>query len=655
MKRIFLTFFLGTIILINSNLLGQVNNCFLYDYQPKAFVKPPSVSSQKPTQTNTVILRLKNDTICKVSKYVFGNAVAAWNGSYTDAVLINATKIMAPTLIRFPGGTWSDGWFMDKVPTDVPDSVYDGNSYNGVSITATKKNAFSAHTGTQGGWVTTTDQYYAFRKAAGVSEGLMTVNYGYARYGTGKDPVARAAHEAANWVRYDKGRTKYWEIGNETAGPWEYTFMIDTKKNQDGQPTFVTGDLYGKHFKVFVDSMKTAAAKIGATIYIGGQVQAAGDNGTSQWAIGNRTWNQGFFNAVGDSADFYVVHNYFSNSNVVKDLLTQPGQALLSNVTYINNDIAKYKAHSKPIALTEYNMNGGAPANVGSSFVNGMQASVLMCEMIKNKVFMGARWFINGMMSGNELGTNYANKPHPEFYYLAYLQKYFGDVAIKTTYTPANPSLLSYASRYSTGETGVVFVNAGDALQTVSILTDTIGVGDKYYIYSFTSNTDSAGFSPTVYINGVAPALNQFGPIGPIASQLFTINAAEYTTDGKEIRFTSPRRSLQMIVIEKGTYRIPPVVSGLNSTNASLFKLQQNYPNPVNSTTRISYELPESVFVTLKVFDCQGREVSTLVNGLQSAGSQSVQFNASNLRNGVYFYKIDAGQYHDAKKLIIQK
>jgi len=287
--------------------------------------------------------------------------------------------------------------------------------------------------------------------------------------------------------------------------------------------------------------------------------------------------------------------------------------------------------------------------------VNGMQASVLMCEMIKNKVFMGARWFINGMMSGNELGSKYANKPHPEFYYLAYLQKYFGDVAIKTTYTPANPSLLSYASRYSTGETGVVFVNAGDGLQTVSILTDTIGVGDKYYIYSFTSNTDSAGFSPTVYINGVAPALNQFGPIGPIASQLFTINAAEYTTDGKEIRFTSPRRSLQMIVIEKGTYRIPPVVSGLNSTNASLFKLQQNYPNPVNSTTRISYELPESVFVTLKVFDCQGREVSTLVNGLQSAGSQSVQFNASNLRNGVYFYKIDAGQYHDAKKLIIQK
>jgi len=649
MKRTFLTFFLGIIILLSSNLYGQVNNCFLYDYQPKAAVIPASVDSLKPSKKATVVLRLKNDTICKVSKYVFGNAVAAWCGSYTDATLIKYTKVMAPTLIRFPGGTWSDGWFMDKIPTDLPDSVYDGSKYNGVSIKATPKNAFSAHSGASGGWVTSTDQYYAFRKAAGVSEGLMTVNYAYARYGTGKDPVARAAHEAANWVRYDKGRTKYWEIGNESAGPWEYTFMIDTKKNQDGQPTFVTGDLYGKHFKVFVDSMKTAAKKIGATIYIGGQVQAAADNGNSQWALGNRTWNQGFFKQVGDSCDFYVVHNYFSNSNVVTSLLTQPGQSLNSNVTYIWNDIAKYKAHSKPIALTEYNMGGGAPANVGSSFEMGMQASVLMCEMIKNKVFMGARWYINGMFSGNEYGANYADHPRAEFYYLTYLQKYIGDVAISTIST--NPNVLSYASRYSGGETGMVVVNAGNLPQTVSVLTDSVGVGDKYYIYSFTSNNDSTGFSPTVYINGIPPTKYQFGPL----SSLFTINAAAYTTDSREIKFTSPGRSLQMITIEKGTNHFTSIVTGINSTNASLFKLQQNYPNPVSSTTSISYELPESVFVTLKVYDCQGREVSTLVNGLQSEGSQSVQFNTSNLRSGVYFYKIDAGQYHDAKKLIIQK
>ncbi|MFA6403600.1 MAG: hypothetical protein WCX31_18545 [Salinivirgaceae bacterium] len=359
MKRIFYAFFLGAIVLVSSNLYGQTDNCFLYDYQPKVAEIPASVDSLKPTQKVSVTLKLKTDTICKVSKYVFGNAVAAWCGSYTDAALINATKLMDPTLIRYPGGTWSDGWFMDKVPTDLPDSVYDGTKYNGVSITATPKNKVGVHTGTQGGWVTTTDQYYAFRKAAGVSEGLITVNYAYARIGTSKDPVAQAAHEAANWVRYDNGRTKYWEIGNESAGPWEWTFMIDTTKNQDGQPTFISGALYGKHFKVFVDSMKAAAQTIGTTIYIGGQVQAAADNGNSQWALGNRTWNEGFFKQVSNTCDFYVVHNYFSSSSNVKELLTQPGQSIKSNVTYIWNDIAKYDAYSKPIALTEYNMGWG--------------------------------------------------------------------------------------------------------------------------------------------------------------------------------------------------------------------------------------------------------------------------------------------------------
>jgi hypothetical protein len=87
----------------------------------------------------------------------------------------------------------------------------------------------------------------------------------------------------------------------------------------------------------------------------------------------------------------------------------------------------------------------------------------------------------------------------------------------------------------------------------------------------------------------------------------------------------------------------------------SLFKLHQNYPNPVNTNARISYELPSGVFVTLKVYDSQGREVATLVNGLQDAGSQSAEFNVFNLQSGVYFYKIDAGKYHDSKKLIILK
>jgi len=113
-----------------------------------------------------------------------------------------------------------------------------------------------------------------------------------------------------------------------------------------------------------------------------------------------------------------------------------------------------------------------------------------------------------------------------------------------------------------------------------------------------------------------------------------------------------------MIIIEKGTNHIivnDSILDEVNSVMTSLFKLYQNYPNPVYSTTLISYQLQESAFVTLKVFDSQGREIITLVNEYQKAGNHSMQFNASSLQSGVYLYRIETGQCHDIKKLIVLK
>src|SRR4030042_4592536 len=101
--------------------------------------------------------------------------------------------------------------------------------------------------------------------------GIITINYGYARYSTGPNPLQTAAGYAADWVRYDNGRTKFWEIGNESSGPWQAGFRIDTSVNQDGQSLIISGELYGEHFKIFVDSMKAAAAEINHEIFIGAQ------------------------------------------------------------------------------------------------------------------------------------------------------------------------------------------------------------------------------------------------------------------------------------------------------------------------------------------------------------------------------------------------
>jgi hypothetical protein len=225
---------LGTaIFLITVNLFGQNSeNCFLDDFELKTAEIPHAVNAEKPVEPVSVIVAINSATIGKISKYVFGNAIAAWAGAHDNPALVEGIELLAPSLIRFPGGSWSNGYFWNKIiPSDVPDLIYDGTTYNATTNTATKIE-FVGHSGTEG-WVTSTDQYYTLRRKTNVAQGLITINYGYARYGTSNDPVAQAAHLAADWVRYDKGRTRFWEIGNENGGPWEYGWMIDTRINKD--------------------------------------------------------------------------------------------------------------------------------------------------------------------------------------------------------------------------------------------------------------------------------------------------------------------------------------------------------------------------------------------------------------------------------------
>jgi len=85
------------------------------------------------------------------------------------------------------------------------------------------------------------------------------------------------------------------------------------------------------------------------------------------------------------------------------------------------------------------------------------------------------------------------------------------------------------------------------------------------------------------------------------------------------------------------------------------FALSQNYPNPFNPATMISYQLPINSLVMLKVYDILGREVRTLVDGRMNAGVHTVQFDASDLPSGVYFYRILAGEYVSMKKSLLVK
>lgn len=85
------------------------------------------------------------------------------------------------------------------------------------------------------------------------------------------------------------------------------------------------------------------------------------------------------------------------------------------------------------------------------------------------------------------------------------------------------------------------------------------------------------------------------------------------------------------------------------------FILHQNFPNPFNPTTSLQYAIGSRQFVTLKVYDLLGREIATLVNEEKLPGFYEIEFNATNLPSGTYFYKLQAGNYSEIKKMILLK
>jgi plastocyanin len=92
-----------------------------------------------------------------------------------------------------------------------------------------------------------------------------------------------------------------------------------------------------------------------------------------------------------------------------------------------------------------------------------------------------------------------------------------------------------------------------------------------------------------------------------------------------------------------------------NASQLNDFKLGQNYPNPFNPSTMISFSIPFQTFVSIKVYNLIGEEIATIVNENMAAGSYSRLWSAASIPSGVYFYRMQAGNYTSMKKLVLMK
>ncbi|HEY2721134.1 MAG TPA: alpha-L-arabinofuranosidase, partial [Chitinophagaceae bacterium] len=369
------------------------------------------------------------------------------------------------------------------------------------------------------------------------------------------DPVAAAAHLAADWVRYDNGRTKYWEVGNECNGTWEAGYRINMTANHDAQPEIVTGSLYGQHFNVFADSMKAAAQQIGKTIYVGAYILEAQPQ--SWQTPTDQTWNAGVFGQVNSAADFYIIHSYYtpyqqnSTADVILNTAKDNTAAMMS---YVKSNITGNGAAIKPIALTEWNITSqGSMQEV--SFINGVHAVILMGEALKNNYGETSRWDLaNGWNGGNDMGLfNIGDEPgaslwnpRPAFYYMYYFQKMIGDRLLNTSVSGSS-DILAYASSFTSGEKALTIVNKGSSSQAVSVTLQNATAGNRLYFYILTGGTDNGEFSSKLFVNGNGPAEATGGP-----SANYTSIKPYSAKTQNGIDLVLPARSVIYMVIDKG-------------------------------------------------------------------------------------------------------
>jgi hypothetical protein len=199
------------------------------------------------------------------------------------------------------------------------------------------------------------------------------------------------------------------------------------------------------------------------------------------------------------------------------------------------------------------------------------------------------------------------------------------------------------------------------------------------------SNFSGKGVLMGILVTDAAPYFSAFGCISKRSDSTFIVVCKQYDATGSTVNLkrkyigssVDTRLDLSSALISPNRYKIRAVwervINGkvaleesymtdiLGSVtftgNAVDYSLSQNYPNPFNPSTRINYELRNTNYVSLKVFNSTGKEVATLINEKQNAGSYAVDFNSTefNLPSGIYFYTLNAGEFKETRKMILIK
>jgi len=183
--------------------------------------------------------------------------------------------------------------------------------------------------------------------------------------------------------------------------------------------------------------------------------------------------------------------------------------------------------------------------------------------------------------------------------------------------------------------------------------------GERYptYVYSWSATPTGTGYQVSVKISQETGTTNPAFFMMPLdfklsASTWDTTVVLFHTFSGQEFTFATSHRPLNG-ELDPQKWILRDVRPANETPLPSQFSLEQNFPNPFNSTTRIGYKVATKVSVTLSVLDILGRNVAVLVNSVIHPGTYTVSWDASGMPSGLYFYRLQAGTSTETKKALL--
>jgi alpha-L-arabinofuranosidase len=375
---------------------------------------------------------------------------------------------------------------------------------------------------------------------------LLTVNYGYTKYYTTETDgnVQNAASLAADWVEYcnslndgsnPNGGTnwaalrasqgmsnplniKYWEIGNENYGNWEVGYEPD-------------GADYAANWNMIYDAMKA----VDSTIYIG-LVLPDEDWWNSNWAADVMSYSYNANTTTGDRADFLIVHDYFHTDPQTQNVL-QAASQIKENTDFLNNLVSQ-NTHKNPgdipYIMSEYNTSLHNSEATPNQLVGGLFITKVLGEMIIHGWAAANYWDIaNGWSGSGDHGFITKGHdgipdfiPYPSYYPFYFYTRNFGDELISST--SSDFDVLVYASKFSSGEIGLIVINESAHNKTATI--DLNGFTTSGDINAWILTGDQLS-STEITVNGISNGYQYGGPaIESVTPYFWNVGSASSIT-----------------------------------------------------------------------------------------------------------------------------